>query len=571
MFCVPQNLILSYYNLPTPMSSSGEPNTANMPHRSGIYLQDDADPPSLPKRLIIAVDFGTTYSSVSYVEVPEGCPSEHIDKRSIRSITKYPGATEHFASDQMLTEVPSEVIYPLNPHFRDHDALIPVHNDMKIEPDDNTESQSTEDIVSSGLVDFDSLSEDEDVEDDMDMPDQFYWGYKVHERWALPATHSDPTNLPLARFKLLLDDSPNTLIIREDLGGTLSRLKRKKVIYEPLHVIADYLTYLLDHVQSELLRLGFDDSYRREMVLCVPAIWKPKACRDMQTCLTVAMKRAKFQGVDVENNSIENLFIVSEPEAAAEFIGGLCGSSYLNEDFKIWLKDKLKDETYLEDGKGVETIHSIVEQIMINQFEPRIKRSFDVFKPMAKQIHIHGLRDNAEKKFKGGCITIPSSLAGFLKKMLADYSQQNNCHIMLVQPDARSSVPIVNVVSSGGVYRALNMANGPERIAQSSYGILRDEPYMSYPEHEKQKYTYDKHDGERYIRHTILWVLKRGEKVPPVWETHFDSIHTIDFHPTDRLICVEKLYVSDRSTESHYKRSHEKNSGNAKAPDKWTL
>ncbi|KAF4339125.1 hypothetical protein FBEOM_6945 [Fusarium beomiforme] len=664
------------------MASSGGPSSARERYRSDSHRRKSTEYPTLPKRLIIAVDFGTTYSSVSYVEVPEGCPPEHIDKRSIRSIKRYPDSNEQFANDPMLAEVPSLVIYPLNPHFRSQDALLPHRNDMKIEPNDDTEQESTkqespEDFYSRRFEALNSLSCGEDAPMDMEMVDQFYWGYKVHERWALPVTHSDPTKFPLSRFKLLLDDSKNTAAIRQDLNGTLNTLKRKKVVDGPLHVIADYLTYLLDHVQSELLRLGYDDSFRREMVLCVPAIWKPKACRDMQTCLAVAMKRANFQGVDIENNSIENLFIVSEPEAAAEFIGsseimsgqsfvmvdagggtvdantyrvtseepvrlqhevvppggktthfnpfipadirtgGLHGSSYLNEDFKEWLMNKLKDEKYLEEGS--QTINGIVEQIMIRDFESRIKRSFDVFNPAAKQISISGLRDNPEKGFRHGLVTVPApvlggiflkrfrgiwdiieeqlngalrirvqvekviliggfgssiSLVNYLKVMLRDYSQRKNCRVTLVQPEARSSVPIVNAVSAGGVYRALNMENGPERIAQSSYGVLRDEPYeflededglpksrLEIPEHKGQQYVYDEHDGFPYVKNTILWVLKRGQTVPSDWHTEFESCHTIDYQPTGPLICVETLYVSDDATESHYRRSHPKNRG----------
>jgi hypothetical protein len=57
-----------------------------------------------------------------------------------------------------------------------------------------------------------------------------------------------------------------------------------------------------------------------ETILCVPAIWSQKACRDMQTAMAIAMGQAGFPGVDVEDNNIDNLFIVSEPEAAAAFV-----------------------------------------------------------------------------------------------------------------------------------------------------------------------------------------------------------------------------------------------------------
>ncbi len=54
--------------------------------------------------------------------------------------------------------------------------------------------------------------------------------------------------------------------------------------------------------------------------MCVPAIWEQAACRGMQTAMATALKQAQFTRVRVENNSIENLFIVSEPEAAAAYV-----------------------------------------------------------------------------------------------------------------------------------------------------------------------------------------------------------------------------------------------------------
>jgi hypothetical protein len=285
-----------------------------------LGLLNGADSQSLEKRLIIAIDFGTTYSSVSYVEIPEDCPSDSVDSRSIRSITGYPESTDFNSDDRMLREVPSEVIYPLDRHFRDRHALIRSQEGLGSEPGDEDQEERIPDVTNNRLRDVESLDDDGDTTMDMDVSSQFHWGYGVHELWAIPATHADPTSQPLSRFKLLLDDSPMTATVRQQLNKTLDELKSKKVVDGPLHVIADYLTYLLDHTGSELRRMGYQDSCPKEMVLCVPAIWSQQACRDMQKCLAVAMKGANFRGADVQNNSIENLFIVSEPEAAAAYM-----------------------------------------------------------------------------------------------------------------------------------------------------------------------------------------------------------------------------------------------------------
>lgn len=269
------------------------------PHNLSLLHENRGDP--FPKRLIIAVDFGTTYSAISYVDVPQGCPSYSVDPSSIRSIGNYPENYNNYYNDLMGMEVPTEVIYPLDRHFRDNFNL-----------DDPEEHLEDGDSVEGPMSD-----EDADISMLSNVAEEFRWGYQVHEVWNRPSTHSSTINQPLTRFKLLLDNSEMTESVRRDVRDTISALKRKNVIQGPLHVIADFLTYLLEHTRLQLRRQGFDDSYEKEMILCVPAIWTQKACRDMQACLAVAMTRANFTGADLQNKSIDNLFIVSEPEAAA--------------------------------------------------------------------------------------------------------------------------------------------------------------------------------------------------------------------------------------------------------------
>ncbi|EMT64826.1 hypothetical protein FOC4_g10007517 [Fusarium odoratissimum] len=489
----------------------------------------------------------------------------------------------------MGMEVPTEVIYPLDRHFRDHFNL------------DNPE----EDLENGDSVEVPVPDEDGDISMLSDVSEEFRWGYRVHEVWNRPSTHSNTTNQPLSRFKLLLDNSEMTE----------------------------------SHTRSQLRRQGFDDSYEKEMILCVPAIWTQKACRDMQACLAVAMKRANFTRADLQNKSIDNLFIVSEPEAAAAHMlstsaeikagdcfvlldavsreeplrleteivapgGGLHGSSYLNEGFRDYLEDLLAEETYLNDG--IETIHGIIERITFEEFEKRIKRGFDYNQQTSrKEIYIRGLRDNPAKGFRNECIYIPRlkirdiffkhlhpiveivksqldeargkgytvgkvvliggfgtsiSLSQMLQEFLEEYSREHSCRVTLMEPQQGTS--IINAVASGAVLRALNKANGPERIARSSYGILRTEPFGQYHEHAGLKPSYDRHDGMPYIKQTIDWVLKLGERVPSVWQCEpFTCSHTFDVWPVRPFICKEILYVSDRATRSHYRRTHPNNQG----------
>lgn len=63
-------------------------------------------------------------------------------------------------------------------------------------------------------------------------------------------------------------------------------------------------------------------------------------------------------------------------------------------------------------------------------------------------------------------------------------------------------------VAHGAVLRALDKENGPTRFTESSYGFLRTEPY-SKEIHPDMRPMIDPLDGERYIKHTIDWLIKK--------------------------------------------------------------
>ena len=281
-----------------------------------LTMELDNQPLQPNKRLIIAIDFGTTYSAISYIAVRQSS-RYFIGPDDVQSVASYPGSWNYY-NNERVTEVPTEVLYPLDRAFRKQRHLEPVHH---------TSGDSVgEDQLNGFNGNFDiemedvQLHESDDIEMLTDDPNHFTWGYEVHELWCLPSTHSDNSNRPLSRFKLLLDESPMTQPVRDALLPTLNALQEKRIIQKPLDVITDYLTHLLRHARFELDEKKYDESYRREIVLCVPAIWTERACRQMQTALAIAMKDSAFRYVGVENNSIDNLFIVSEPEAAAAYM-----------------------------------------------------------------------------------------------------------------------------------------------------------------------------------------------------------------------------------------------------------
>lgn len=63
-------------------------------------------------------------------------------------------------------------------------------------------------------------------------------------------------------------------------------------------------------------------------------------------------------------------------------------------------------------------------------------------------------------------------------------------------------------MASGAVLRAFNKELGPKRLARSSYGILRTEPFGECEEHEGLRPYYNPYDGQPYIKDTVDWILK---------------------------------------------------------------
>lgn len=91
----------------------------------------------------------------------------------------------------------------------------------------------------------------------------------------------------------------------------------------------------------------------------------------------------------------------------------------MNEKFRTWLTDKLKTETYLEDGTN--TIKGHVERAIINEFEYRTKRSFDLFRVnRVYSFHVSNLRDDPAKGFRGSCVQVSPYVSKHVNIMLED-------------------------------------------------------------------------------------------------------------------------------------------------------
>ncbi|KAG2019349.1 hypothetical protein GB937_005263 [Aspergillus fischeri] len=372
---------------------------------------DDGDEGQQPRQFIVAVDFGTTFSAVAYTVLRPGEDRTFVDTHQISCISLYPGAGESVRG--LTMEVPTETCYPLN-----------------AQP---TQASSAE------MMDLDAPLVTEQI---------FRWGFSVPEHFRLP--DADRSSFQrITRSKLLLDKTDYTRELREQLQVTAKKLEALEIITDSMDLIVDFLRHLLAHTKAQLISSHtFNDNDSVEWVLCVPVVWRRRAVRKMQDALIEASHRSLF-GRTI-SNSVENLYIVSEPEAAAAHVlastrevkagdtfmvldagggtvdaviyklrnteplqlekeavkpeGALCGSSYLNERFEEILQDRLKDETYLVSptpgARKTITIEGIIAS-QVWEFETKIKRNCDIMDSnfTGHAFYIQGLKENQEKNF----------------------------------------------------------------------------------------------------------------------------------------------------------------------------
>jgi hypothetical protein len=283
--------------------------------------EEATEPP--PKRLIIAVDFGTTFSSVAYALFDEATPRETLGLTDVKCVARYPddrpppGETFIWRPRE---DVPSELWYILpKPQTQSRPGLVnpQVTGEEPMDEDDDAASDASSVLSIPRPGTEDELGrEQEDVEQEPRGSDPLFWGFGVQAQLKTVDIPKDDTRR-LTRFKLMLDkESKETEAIRTQITPILEKLKESKLIKRETDVISDYLEQLFKHTKKELQKIDeYNDNIPIEFVLCVPAVWPSKARRIMQAAMGAAAQRSELGSL--VNGSLDNLFILSEPEAAA--------------------------------------------------------------------------------------------------------------------------------------------------------------------------------------------------------------------------------------------------------------
>ncbi|KAF7862502.1 hypothetical protein EAF04_007375 [Stromatinia cepivora] len=610
---------------------------------------------TIPQKFVIGVDFGTTFTSVSYFSHPINDRHPRAFPEQLLSIKNWPDDLSSGDAGGTRPQVPTETV-----------------SSWEAPEDIDGEGGTLEEFVYADnnhsltrVGDSNIESQPEYLELDEDNSSEFFWGYQVHHQQYRENISRD-TRTRVKRSKLWLVHTPYTREDRVELVHLIEYLIENHIIRkhglkdipdvrDVLDIFTDFLVKILHHTKEQLIRLhNFSGSSVVEFALTVPTIWSPNASRILQTSLQTAARVVKFGDLSTKKAVIP--YIVSEPEAAAIYMlardtsvhpgetfiiadcgggtvdivtyeigtehplrlseekvtpgGDNCGSSYLNENYKKMLLDRLQDEHYLFDMWPTgESLESIVNRFIPN-FEDNFKRRKDVTSlfGLKTRLHLPGLRPNAEKRFDDGYIVVMKqdwegvfnpllehvknllhtqlcaalqknlkvkkvfllggfgaspSLRSYLRNYLREISNRPEVgyEIELKTGNDATGYP-VTAVSCGAVLAALNKTNGPARRAQSSYGLFRREHWQpkvpGFEGHGNCIPIKCPIDGEQYLQ-VINYFVFKGSLIPP--RHRFGpwlSIHTFtEDHET--LTCEELIHVSDEAKDSHYPFDHEYN------------
>jgi hypothetical protein len=283
-------------------------------YSQGSTAEAAGQPPE-KRRFIIAVDFGTTTSTVAFVCVRPGEPQHLIPPERVLCVDHYPDVPAGVTASVHAynTTVPTELLYKIGrPSAKRTAAAARIESDIEDGYDSPLDDGAQTPARSISSPDEDMPPPPQKPRPTKTKP---VWGYGVQKQLS-SVEDTNHRAIHMSRFKLLLDEGVETRQLRQSAEADLKALKDNRLAAGPVDVIADYLEHLFKHSKRRLVSfhdLKEDDIV--QFVLCVPTMWTEKACRIMQDAMMKAIVESQLGRL--ENGGIKDLFIVSEPEAAA--------------------------------------------------------------------------------------------------------------------------------------------------------------------------------------------------------------------------------------------------------------
>jgi hypothetical protein len=288
------------------------------------------------ERLIVAIDFGTTFSSVAYARLSIGMSPEDVDlDHHVSCIGKFKGFE---VPAQGLLEPPQAVPSILwyddgqTKSWRNVLSNRDNYDAQRFDDEDDRDDSSSDDDDSEDQGSHSHFDDRNEIRQSATerfkasagtLEDQ-RWGFDVQRHLShleLPREEAQP----LTKFKLNLVAGAETDDVRTELRPILASLKKKGLIDYDTDIYKHFFSHLLRHTKEQLQQSDQLHEYTvLQFVLCVPAEWPGSACQIMQTALEEAVKDVGLSHNAM--NDVCNLFMISEPEAAAECILAEAGS-----------------------------------------------------------------------------------------------------------------------------------------------------------------------------------------------------------------------------------------------------
>ncbi|KAL2860067.1 hypothetical protein BJX68DRAFT_224268 [Aspergillus pseudodeflectus] len=553
-----------------------------------IPLRAEPNPPAARSRnsnqkLLVCLDYGTTFTSISYIVLDPDEPPVDIGLRSVRSVRDWPQAAGFF--HPLTACVPSESWY------RDGEYL---------------------------------------------------WGYTVQQKLQTMSKEEDAssTNRIVRLAKLLLDEqeeasSSDPLREIKNALRTVGRTAREAV--------TDYLMHVFTHARRVLERSeGFTQSWEVELALCVPSKWSTyahltmqeialevTAATDMQgrnfslfildepeAAVTFALRRdtlgddrifkegSDFIVCDAGGGTVDVITYrvrQTDPFRFDEITtptGKDCGSSYINQALARDSRRRLAD---VDLGSDTEySKDAAIETDLLREFEYEVKRGYNpdtLEDGDCVKLRLLGLKADPSRNFGQGLLLVPKEQmnsyfersitgtvslirehlrqveAGGVKTLLlvGGFSrspalrkrlQSEFTTLRIVEPE--DEVPMENAVSRGGLLRALNKADGPRRKLRLNLGVCVTEEYNPrFWGHRASQPFYHPLNGKKYVKECIEWAIRKDHVLGEGTNASI-LMHRV-FDVDAEMAAHETLYFSDQMVHPHYEKDHWRNSGHREA------
>jgi hypothetical protein len=286
------------------------------------------------KKFVVGTDYGTTFTSVSYYAI-EKVGQEHLVRASdIKTVKNWPDAP-HEGDEQVPTESWYSPVPMKREALKDNeqfDAPKSKPSSIRIveeEYDDGDEIDNQ--VVGEGEGSSIPAPNERIESSSFDEPQstEFFWGWSVAQQRYEQCLPRDE-RLLVRRSKLMMLSTAYTEGDRKDLRYQIAQLIRRGIIRkygkksrpdvrDVRDVITDFLIKIFEHTKSYLAREeGYTKDCPVEFVITVPTIWSQEASRILQFCMESAIQATEFGGLN--NGSVDNLFIIPEPEAGLTWL-----------------------------------------------------------------------------------------------------------------------------------------------------------------------------------------------------------------------------------------------------------